>query len=226
MEFLNLTKVIAAFITIIFSLIVAIRVFTLNRNNWLNRWFALFFISGSLGFFFYTIYHLITNNASIVIPLMIITQFFFNFICICLLMTVLVLEKYEKVAMSLKYITFIIVLFIIMSIGYVIWPPKLDQISYANGLVNTETALGLLLFVNFSRIIICIFVIYRYILISNKLEGDRKKRIQWFYTGIIIVVFGLFINLLGGSLNSIAIEIVALIAIDLGTLAVFKGFLI
>ncbi len=226
MEFLNLTKVIAAFITIIFSLVVGMRVFTLNRNNWLNRWFALFFASGSLGFFFYTIYHLITNNASIIIPLMIIAQLFFNFICIALLMTVLVLEKYEKVAMSLKYITSVSVLFIIMSIGYFIWPPELDQISYASGIVNTNTSTGLLLFVNLSRIIICVFAVYRYVLISNKLEGERKKRIQWFYIGIIIVVFGLFINLLGGSLDSIAIEIVALIAIDIGSIVVFKGFLI
>ena len=226
MDLLNLTKIIAAFITIIFSLTVGIRVFTLNTKNWLNRWFALFFASGSLGFFFYTIYHLITNNASIIIPLMITAQLFFNFICISLLMTVLIIEKYEKVAMSFKYIASVIVLFIIMSIGYFIWPPELDQSSYANEIVNTETSIGLLLFVNISRIIICVIAVYRYVLISNKLEGDHKKRIQWFYIGIIIVVLGLFINLLGGSLNSIAIEIVALIAIDIGTIVVFRGFLI
>ena len=226
MDVLNLIKIIGAFITVIISLVVGIRVFTLNRNNWLNKWFALFFASGSLGFFFYTIYHLITNIASIIIPLMITAQFFFNFLCTSLLMTVLVLEKYEKVAMSLKYITSIIVLFIIMSIGYLIWPPKLDQTSYANGIVNTETAIGLLLFVNLSRIIICIVVTYRYILISNKLEGNHKKRIQWFYVGIIIVVFGLFFNILGGFLNSIIIEIVALLAIDVGSIVIFKGFLI
>ena len=207
MDALNLTKIIAAFITVIISLVVGIRVFTLNRNNWLNRWFALFFASGSLGFFFYTIYHLITNNASIIIPLMITAQLFFNFICISLLMTVLIIEKYEKVAMSFKYIASVIVLFIIMSIGYFIWPPELDQSSYASEIVNTETSIGLLLFVNISRIIICILVVYRYVLISLKLEGDHKKRIQWFYIGIIIVVLGLFINLLGGFLNSIAIEI-------------------
>jgi hypothetical protein len=226
MDALNLIKIIAAFITVIISLIVGIRVFSLNRNNWLNRWFALFFASGSLGFFFYTIYHLITNNASTIIPLMITAQFFFNFLCISLLMTVLILEKYEKIAMSLKYIASIIVLFIIMSVGYLIWPPKLDQTSYANGIVNTETSIGLLLFVNLLRIIICILVVYRYTLISNKLEGDHKKRIQWFYAGIIIVVFGLFFNLLGGYLNSIIIEIVALFAIDIGSIVIFKGFLI
>ena len=226
MDALNLIKIIAAFITVIISLIVGIRVFSLNRNNWLNRWFALFFASGSLGFFFYTIYHLITNNASTIIPLMITAQFFFNFLCISLLMTVLILEKYEKIAMSLKYIASIIVLFIIMSVGYLIWPPKLDQTSYTNSIVNTETSIGLLLFVNLLRIIICILVVYRYTLISNKLEGDHKKRIQWFYAGIIIVVFGLFFNLLGGYLNSIIIEIVALFAIDIGSIVIFKGFLI
>ena len=226
MDAINLTKVIAAFITIMTSLIISIRVFTLNRSSWLNRWFALFFGSGSLGFLFYTIYHLITNNASVIIPLMITAQFFFNFISISLLMTVIVLEKYEKVAMSSKYIIGVILIFIVMSIGYLIWPPELDTDSYAIGIVNTETDTGLLLFVNGFRIAICIIAVFRYIKISKKLVGEHKKRIQWFYIGVILIVVGLFLNLLGGAIGSIPLEIIALFAIDVGAIITFKGFLI
>ncbi|TFG17879.1 MAG: hypothetical protein EU533_08055 [Promethearchaeota archaeon] len=226
MDAVNLTKVIAAFITIITSLIISIRVFTLNRTSWLNRWFALFFGSGSLGFLFYTIYHLITNNASVIIPLMITAQLFFNLLSISLLMTVIVLEKYEKVAMSMKYIIGVILLFAVMSVGYLIWPPELDTDSYALGIVNTDTDTGLLIFVNSFRIAICTIVVFRYVKMSKKLEGEHKKRIQWFYIGIIVVVIGLFINLLGSAIGSIPVEIIALFAIDIGSIITFKGFLI
>jgi len=226
MDVYNISKVTAAIITIIIPFIVGIRVFLLNRKNWLNRWFFLFFISSSFGFLFYTIYHLITNNASVIIPLMITAQFFFNFICISLLMTVFVLEKFEKVAMSPKYIGVVLFFFIIMSIGYLIWPPQLDIVSYSSGIVNTVTLLGLQIFINVMRIAICIYSIYKYLLFTKKLKSELKKKIQWFCFGVIINVIGLFFNLYGGALNSILFEIVALIVIDAGFLVVFKGFLI
>lgn len=225
MDIYNNIKVIAAIITIILSFIVSVRVFSLNRTNWLNRWFTLFFLSGSFGFFFYTIYHLITNNAYVIIPFMITAQFFFNFIFISLFMTVLVLEKYAKVAMSPKYLIAMLLLFIIMSFGYLIWTPELDMVSYSIGIINTETPLGLQIFVNALRIVIYIFVVYKYILMAKKLEGDAKKRIQWFSIGVIIFIIGLILNLSGGALDSILLEIIALIVIDIGSLAVFKGFL-
>ncbi|MHA1498560.1 MAG: hypothetical protein ACTSRT_13590 [Promethearchaeota archaeon] len=226
MDALNITKVIAAIITIIIPFIIGIHVFILNRTNWLNRWFSLFFVSSSLGFLFYTTYHLITNNASIIIPLMITGQFFFNFICISLLMTVFVLEKFAKVAMSSKYLIAMLILFITMSFGYLIWTPVLDTVSYSIGIVNTETPLGLQIFVNVLRISIYTYAVYKYILMAKKLEGDSKRRIQWFSAGIIIVVIGLFLNLSGGALASILLEILALITIDIGSVVLFKGFLI
>ena len=208
MDVYNNIKVIAAIITIIISFIVGVRVFLLNRTNWLNRWFTLFFLSGSFGFFFYTIYHLITNNANVIIPFMITAQFFFNFIFISLLMTVLVLDKYAKVAMSPKFIIAMLLLFTIMSIGYLVWIPELDTVSYSIGIVNTETALGLQVFVNTLRIIIYIFAVYKYIIIAQKLEGDAKKRIQWFSMGVIIFIVGLILNLSGGAFDSILSEII------------------
>jgi hypothetical protein len=226
MDVYNISKVIAAIITVIIPFTLGIRVFLLNRKNWLNRWFFLFFMSSSFGFLFYTIYHLITNNAYVIIPFMITAQFFFNFICISLLMTVLVLEKYEKVAMSTKYILLVLSLFLIMSIGYLIWIPQLDMISYSSGIVNTVTSLGLQLFVNLTRIVICSYAIYKYVLFTKKLKIELRKRIEWFCVGVIINIIGLFFNLYGGALNSILFEIIALIIIDIGFLVVFKGFLI
>ncbi|MHA1192630.1 MAG: hypothetical protein ACTSP9_10085 [Promethearchaeota archaeon] len=226
MDVYNITKVTAAIITIIIPFIVSIRVFLLNRTNWLNRWFTLFFLSSSFGFSFYTIYHLITYNASVIIPLMITAQFFFNFIFISLLMTVLVLDKFAKVAMSPKYLIAMLLLFIIMSFGYIIWTPELDMVSYSIGIINTETLLGLQIFVNALRIAIYIYAVYKYILMAKKLEGDSKKRIQWFSMGVVVFIIGLILNLSGGALNSILLEIVALIVIDIGSLVVFKGFLI
>ena len=98
MDIGNLIEVIAALITAILALIVGFRVLSLNPANWLNRWFTIFFISSSLGFLTYTIYHLITNNSDIIIPLMVTAHIFFNFSFISLMMTVFILEKFAKIA--------------------------------------------------------------------------------------------------------------------------------
>ncbi|KKK99746.1 hypothetical protein LCGC14_2629640, partial [marine sediment metagenome] len=68
MDVLNLIKIITAIISAIFTFIVGISVLRLNPDNLLNRWFTLFFLSASGGFLTYTIYHLITFNAHIIIP--------------------------------------------------------------------------------------------------------------------------------------------------------------
>jgi len=73
-----------------------------------------------------------------------------------------------------------------------------------------------------------LYVVYKYIMMTRKIEKETKKRIKWFSIGVIIVVIGLFINLTAGFFPPIetVIEIIALIAIDIGSLAIFKGFLI
>ena len=126
LDILNLIKIIATITTTLIAVIIGIRVFLLNKNDWLNRWFALFFISSSIGFLIYSIYHLILNNAEIIIPLMITAQIFFNFNVIALVMTVLILEKYNKAAMSIRYFGTLILLFLVMSIGYFFFIPTLD----------------------------------------------------------------------------------------------------
>ncbi|MBY8987923.1 MAG: hypothetical protein KGD61_05670 [Candidatus Lokiarchaeota archaeon] len=226
MDLFNILKIITTIITAVIALIIGLRVLSLNKSDLLNRWFALYFISSSLGFTFYAIYHLILNNKDIIIPLMIIAQIFFNFNSISLMITLFVLEKYTKIAMSMKYLGTMLILFFVMSIGYFIFPPYLDMDDYALGIVNTHTPSGLLIFVNTIRIVLAIYAAYRYIIINRKIEGETKNRIKWFSLGVIIIILGLFINLAGGLFSSIVMEIIALIIIDIGAFLVLKGFLI
>jgi len=223
---LNILKIITTIITAVIALIIGLRVLFLNKSDLLNRWFALYFIATSLGFMFYAIYHLILNNTDIIIPLMITAQIFFNLNAISLTMTLFVLEKHTKIAMSLKYLGTMLILFFVMSFGYFLYPPYLDMDDYALGIVNTHTPPGLLIFVNTIRILLAIYATYKYIVINRKMVDETKNRIKWFSFGVILFIFGLLINLVGGILSLIGIEILALIIIDIGALLVLKGFLI
>ncbi len=226
MDPLNILKIITTIITAVIALIIGLRVLSLNKSDLLNRWFALYFISSSLGFLIYAIYHLILNNADVIIPLMITAHIVFNFNAISHTMTLFVLEKHTKIAMSMKYLGTMLILFFVMSIGYFIFRPNLDMDAYALGIVNTLTPPELLIFVNAIRILLVIYVAYRYIEINRKIEGETKNRIKWFSLGVIIFILGVFINLVGGLLLSIVIEILALVIIDIGAVLVLKGFLI
>ncbi|MHA1460874.1 MAG: hypothetical protein ACTSO8_05275 [Promethearchaeota archaeon] len=225
MDILNLIKIIATIITAVIALIIGIRVFSLNKSDLLNRWFALFFISSSLGFTIYTIYHLILNNADIIIPLMITAQILFNFNLISLTMTLFVLEKHTRIAMGMKYFGTMLIVFFVMSIGYFIFHPHLQMDAYAIGIVDTHTPPELLIFVNAIRLLLAIYVAYRYLGIAKKIESETKNRIKWFSVGVIVIILGLIFNLAGGLLLSIVMEIVALIIIDIGAFLILKGFL-
>ena len=231
MDLINLFKIIAAIITVIIAFIIGFYELSLNPDNWLNRWFFLFFISTALGFLTYTIYHFIytgsySNDSEIIIPIMITAQIFFNFIPVSLMMTVLVLEKYKKVAMSLKYLGTMFALFIIMNVGYFILSPTLNEEKHDDKIIDTETEPGLQIFVNLLRIVLFCYVVYKYAIITRKVEKETKRRVQWFFAGIILAIIGLFLNLIGGILTNNLFEISALIAIDIGMVLVFKGFLI
>ena len=226
MDPLNLVKIITTIATAVVALFVGLRVLFLNKRDWLNRWFFLFFISSSLGFLFYATYHLILSNPDIIIPLMITAQIFFNLNSISLVMTVFVIDKYSKAAMSFKYLGTMIILFVVMSIGYFIFPPYLDMGDYALGIVNTHTPPGLLIFVNGIRILLAIYAVIRYFMITKRIEGATKNRMKWISTGVLIVILGLLFNLTGSLLSMILIEILALITIAIGALLVFRGFLI
>ena len=225
MDLLNILKIIAATITVIIAITVGIIELRLNPNNMLNRWFFLFFISAALGFLVYTTYHFILFNSDLVIPIMVTAHILFNFIPISLVMTVFILEKYEKIAMSFRYLGIMMALFIIMSFGYFIWVPTLDMTDYSNEIVNTSTRDEWFIFVNFIRILLFVFVVYKYARITRSVGEDTKKRIQWFFAGIIVAIIGLLFNLVGGVLKWIPMEIIALIAVDIGIVLAFKGFL-
>lgn len=226
MDVLNLIKIITAIISAIFTFIVGISVLRLNPDNLLNRWFTLFFLSASGGFLTYTIYHLITFNADIIIPIMITAQIFYNFLFISLVMTVFVLEKFEKIAMGPKYFGTMMVLFFIMTVGYFIWVPSLNTERFEQGIVDTETPMGWFIFVKLVQIGLSIYVVYKYAMIARKIGEETKKRVQWLFIGISIIIIGLLLNLVGGVLGSILTEIFALIVLDIGTIVLFKGFLI
>jgi len=226
MDVLNLIKIIAAIITVVFAFIAGYIELRLDPKNWLNRWFALFFISTSLGFLTYTIYHFILFNPHIVIPIMISAHILLNFAAISLVMTVFILEKYEKIAMSFRYFGMMMILFIIMSFGYFIWTPTLNMERFNQGIVDTDTPLGWFIFVKSILFVLFIFVLYKYAKIAKNLEGESKKRISWFFVGVFIVFIGLIFNLLGGISHSILIEILGLICFDIGAIIVVKGFLI
>jgi len=226
LDILNILKIITTIITASIALIIGLRVLLLNKSDLLNRWFAIYFISSSLGFLIYAIYHLILNNPDVIIPLMITAQFFFNFNAISLPMTLFVLEKHTKIAMSMRYFGTMLILFFVMSIGYLIVLPHLDMGLYALRIVDTHTPLGLFIFVNAIRILLALYSAYRYIVINRKIEGETKNKIKWFSLGVISFIIGIFFNLMGGIFSLIVMEILALIIIDIGALFVLKGFLI
>ena len=224
--FLELIELIIEVITILITLTAGIIELRLNPKNWLNRWFATFFFSASLGYLAFMVYHLIPCSGceDIVISIMIIAQIFFNIIPISLVMTVLILEKSQKVAVNKKYLGFMIIILILISFGYFIWTPYLDPVLYEQGIINTKTPDIWYAFVNFTRIGLIIYVLYKYSLITRKTEGETKRRIQWFFIGIIIVVIGLITNLIGGIIDLILIESVALILLNIGAIVIVKGF--
>lgn len=226
MDLFNILKIIAAIITLVIAMTVGIIELRLNPDNMLNRWFFLFFISSSLGFLAYTTYHIILFNSDLIIPIMITAHILFNFIPISLVMTVFILERYKKIAMSFKYLGSMMILFAIMSFGYFIWVPELDMVKYSQGIVNTTTPKGWLLFVNGIRIALSAFVVYKYARITRSIGEETKKRIQWFFIGIVLVIITLSINLAGGMLEWIPLEIIALVTVNIGSLLILKGFLL
>jgi energy-converting hydrogenase Eha subunit E len=61
---------------------------------------------------------------------------------------------------------------------------------------------------------------------TKKIESETKNKIKWFSMGVIVIIVGIFSNLIGGAIHSILMEILALVIIDIGALLIFKGFLI
>jgi hypothetical protein len=197
-----------------------------NPQYWLNRWFALYFSAISLGFLFYTIYHFILIDPRPIIPIMITSQILYHVGLVSVLMTVFILDYSETVAMSKKYLIITLVLFILSIFGYFIWIPTLNMERFEQGIVDTETPLTWYIYVSLWRIVISIYVLYKFWKISNQFKGKEKTRILWFFIGSIINVIGIFINMVGGIASSLLMEIIGLAMFNIGTLAILKGFLV
>ena len=228
---LNIIKLIAPLITGIIALIAGLIELRLNPKNWLNRWFFSFFISASLGYLIYSVYHLPIFSLTITSIAAVITHIFFNFIPISLVMTVFVLEKFPKIAMSFRYLGLMMLVFILMSFGYFFCPPIPDPLLFSQGVINTETYAPWFVFVNILRMELFGYAVFKYAIITKKTEGEAKRRIRWFFIGILIFIIGLIFNLFGGILAPTEIlalitEILALILFNLGAIIIVKGFVI
>lgn len=227
MDPLNFIKILAPLITVVIAFIAGFIELRLNPKNWLNRWFASFFFSASLAYLIYAIYHLLIFSPFITISIAaVVTQILFNFMILSLIMTVLVLEKFAEIAMSLKYLGIMAVAFILMSFGYFIWFPEVDPEYYGQGVINTITPPVWFMFVNICRMIVLIYVVIKYALIIKKTEGEAKNRIRWFFIGILFTIVGITFNLVGGIFNFILTEIITLILINIGAIIIVKGFFI
>lgn len=224
MDPVYIIKLVSPFITGIIALIAGIIELRLNPKNWLNRWFFSFFLSASLGHLVYGIYHLIIINQILTSIAAIMSHIFINFIPISLLMTVFVLEKFTKRAMSLKYLGTTLLIFILMSFGYFIWFPTPDPTLFTQGIINTTTPPPWFLFVNILRVALFGYILFEYAMITKKTEDETKQRIRLFFIGIFISVIGLISNTVGGIFDLIFFEILALILINVGAIIIVKGF--
>ncbi|TXT63407.1 MAG: membrane protein of unknown function [Promethearchaeota archaeon] len=226
MDILNIFKVVTSIITVVLAFTVGVIELKKNPKYWLNRWFFLYFAAISLGFLFYTIYHLILSTPLPIIPLMITAQILYHVGLVSVLMTVFILEHSEAVAMSYKYLLIILGLFILSIFGYFIWIPSLNMERFEQGIIDTETPLFWYIYVSLWRILISIYVLYKFWNISKKFEGKERIRVIWFFAGSIINIGGIFLNMIGGIFSSLLLEIIGLALFNVGTLVILKGFLV
>ncbi len=225
---LNVLKIVTTIITCALALVAGFIEIRKNPKYWLNRWFALYFSAISIGFLVYSIYHLIIVESLIplVIPLMITAQILYHVGMVSLLMTTFILDYSEKVAMDKKYLLIILALLIISSFGYFVWYPELNMENFAKGVVDTETPLFWYLFVSLFRVSISAYVLYKFSRILQKLDGMERKRILWFFIGSAINIGGILINMIGGIVSLLILEILGLATFNIGTFFIVRGFLL
>ena len=223
----SIIKIITASITVLIGVSCSIIEIRKNPTYWLNRFFALFFMSSSLGFFCYTLYHIILTNAQIVIPIMIISQTFFQLAMSFLLLTEWTLEYSEKTVITPKYILISSTLFILTSIGYAIVVPTLNTENYNQGFVDTDTPDGWFIFVFTYRILVLGFVLYKFIKLARESQGQVKVQIRYFSQGMLVNILATLITLLGGveGILGVILETIGLVLFNVGVLLVLKGFL-
>ncbi len=225
MHVVSILKISAALITVIIGFYCSYIELKKNSEYWLNRFFSLFFMATATGFFFYTLYHIILQNAILVIPFMITSQIMFQIGLSFLLMTEFVIEFSEKTAVSKKYLILSFTPVLLTLIGYMIWVPTLNMVDYDAGHVNTETPLGWFLVVFVYRIGILCFVLIKFMLLARTSTGKVKTQINYFAIGMGISVGATLLTILGGisGIVGVILEIVGLLVFNLAVLFIIRG---
>ncbi|TFH30432.1 MAG: hypothetical protein E4G98_02075 [Promethearchaeota archaeon] len=221
----NLIKVITAIFTVVFAILAAVIEIKKNPKYWLNRFFGMFFVFAALGFLFYTIYHLIFTDADLVIVFATVGQVCFNIAMGCLLQSELIVEYSEKVALNKRYILMNILLFVVSTFGYVIWPIQVNMDAYVIEEVDTITKPFLFYPVFLYRIILMLYVVIKFSVLSKKTSGTSRQQLMLFTYGMICIILGTLLTLLGGSLLDI-LETIGLLAFDVGAVIILRGFLL
>jgi hypothetical protein len=230
-EWLNWLKIAVAVGTVLTAIICGTIVIKKNPNYWLNRFFTAFYLSGAIGFLFYTIYHIYGINKGAIIPLMISGHVFMNLGLSCLLQTEFILEHSSKEAMTFPYLALSAGLFLISCAGYFFRGIViLDDMEYANKIIDTHTNTYWQITVNLYRLGVFLFIIIKYTLISKKAEGVTIKKLKIFTSSLIIAMVGIVLNLAAGVIfngyTEYSFEILGMLTFMIGLIVMIRAFLL
>ncbi len=228
MDSLNIAKITASIISIIVAVLCGIVEVRKNPDYWLNRFFALTYLFCAIGLTFYTSYHIIFSNILVIIPLNILGNVFFNIGLSCVIMVIFILEYSEKRVMNAKYLGIAFGIGCLPLIGYIFWPPTINEASYAIGIIDTNTPGAFFMTLTLIRVAIIIFTIFKFNTIAKRAEGLAKKQTRYFMMGTFLIVFGLILNIFSGSIELIGtyLEIVGISVFVVGFLVSVRGFLL
>jgi len=228
MDPLNTIKIVSSFITLIIAIVCGVIELKKNPEYWVNRFFALTYIFLGIGLVFYTGYHIILNNPSVIIPMNIIANIFFNLGLSSLIMVTFIIDHSEKTALSVKYFCISFGISSVILLGYIFWTPTLNMEYYELGIVDTETPLFYFFFLSLFRLIVIIYVLIKFNIVSNKAKGIAKKRLKLVSRGTLLLIVGFMINIFSAQIGDIGIylEISGLWLCIVGLLISVKGFLL
>ena len=228
MDPLNTIKVISSFIMLIAAIVCGIVELKKNPEYWLNRFFALTYIFIGVGSAFYTAYHIILDNPTIIIPLNIAANIFYNLGLSCLIMVTFILDHSEKEAVSSRYLVIAFGVNCVILLGFIFWTPTLNLDYYELGIVDTETPLFFFLALSILRLVVVLYVMIKFNVISKKSEGIIKKRVRLVSIGTLILVIGFMMNIFSANLGALGIylEILGIWLSIIGLLISARGFLL
>ncbi len=224
-------KIGVAIVTVLTTAICGMIVLKKNPKYWLNRFFTGFYLSGAIGFLFYTIYHIYGIYKPVIIPLMVTGHIFMNFGLSCLLQTEFILENSSKEGMTFPYLALSGGLFLISSAGYLVpGMVTLNEAEYLLENIDTTTQTWFFFAVNLYRLAILLYVIIKYAIISKTAKGVTIKRMKIFTYSLLIAVVGIVFNLAGGAIFSgyveYSFEILGMLTFVVGLIFMLRAFLL